>query len=267
MKDNYAALKKELAKQKSLIFLDIETSPLLCYVWGLGEQHISHEQLIQESKVIMVQWMFEGDKKVNYLTWDKNHDDRQLLETFSLLMQDVKVAVSQNGKEFDHKILRWRLNLFNLPPLKNVEIIDILHLSRSSFRSPSHKLDYRSKVYGFGGKIPMKFKDWKDVMEDRPGALAKMIKYGCKDVPDLRSIFWKELPYYVSVPVSLSTLINPNNPKARDFCPRCASKHQRRFDVYPTKIGNKLMLKCEHCGHFWKDTRTVSKKVSQSLTK
>ena len=255
MTNVYRDIQKRLAADHSLIYFDIETRPMKAWIWQLGEQQVHHGQIAEESRIITIQWMFEGDKQVSYLTWDKDQDDAAMLEKFSQIMQNVKVAISQNGRSFDHKVLRWRLNVANLTPLREVEIIDVLTLSRQAFRPPSHKLDYRSKLYGFGGKIRMEMQDWIDVVENKPGALEKMIKYGCKDIPDLRSIFWKELPYYASLPTSLATLLYPKVQEAKDFCPLCASKRQRKFDVYPTKSGNKAMMKCNNCNHLWKQRR------------
>ena len=254
-RDPYAEVKAKLAESRSLIYFDIETRPMKAWIWGLGQQYVTHSQIAEESRVISIQWMFEGDKKTSYLTWDKHQNDATMLEKFSEIMRDVKVAVSQNGRSFDHKVLQWRLNVHELPPLRDVAIIDTLTLSRQAFRAPSHKLDYRSKIYGLGGKIPMVLQDWIDVVEEKPGALKKMIDYGCKDIPDLRGIFWKELPYYKSLPISLSTLLYPKSKEARLFCPRCASQRQRKFDVYPVKTGNKLMMECGNCKHLWKETR------------
>ena len=254
MKDPFSNIKLELKKQKSLIFWDCETSPMKFWGWRLGEQLITHEQIIEESKIITIQWMFEGHK-VEYLTWDSNQNDSNMLEKFSNIMQNVRVAVTQNGRAFDHRVLRWRLNLLNLTPLKNVEIIDTLQLSRTSFEAPSHKLDYRSKAYKMGGKMPMHLIDWINVVNKKPGALEKMVSYACKDVKDLRNIMWKEMPYYQDIPISLATLVYPEEKNNRVFCPRCASYKQTKFDIYPTKIGNKIMYKCNNCNNEWKETR------------
>lgn len=226
---------------------------MLAWVWREGDNYITHRQIVKASQttIISIQWMFEGDTKVSYLTWDNNHDDKKMLEQFSNIMQNVRVAVSQNGKKFDHKILQWRLCYHKLQPLRNVQIFDILQLSRQNFRPPSHKLDSRSQTYGFGGKIRMEFEDWIDVIENKSGALQKMVKYGCKDITDLRRIFWRELPYYNTLPISLAALAG----LSRDHCQKCASRKQCKYDIYPTKIDNKLMMKCNNCGYLWKEAR------------
>ena len=135
--NRFKDVQSKLAKEKSLIYFDCETSPSKFWAWGTGKQYITEKQIVEgtETKIMLVQWMFEGDSKVSYLTWDKNHNDKELLRKFSEIMQGVKVAVSQNGKEFDHKVLRYRLMINNLSPLKDVLIFDTLLLSQGSFRS------------------------------------------------------------------------------------------------------------------------------------
>lgn len=251
MRDVYKGIKRKLAQERSLLYFDLETSPIPAWVWGTGEQYVGHKQLEGESKIITAQWMFEGDKKVSYEVWDKNQNDTRVVVAITEALNKSKVAISQNGRSFDHKVLRWRTNVLNLPPIKEVEILDTLTLSRAAFRAPSHKLDYRSKIYGLGGKIPMEMSDWIAVMHKVPGALEKMIQYGCKDIPDLRGLFWKELPYYINLPGSLAVLLGME----RTCCPRCASNKQSKFDVYPTKIGNKNYMECKNCLHKWKETR------------
>ena len=254
-KDAYSKIKEELAHKKGLLFWDIETRPMQAWIWKLGKQYITHEQVAEESKVISIQWMFEGDKKVSYLTWDDKQDDKKMLREFLKAIADAKVAVSQNGKQFDHKVLNWRLNVHKLPPMPRMVIFDTLTLSRAAFRAPSHKLDYRSKIYGLGGKIKMALHNWIDVIAGQKSALSKMAKYGCKDVEDLRNIFWRELPYYKSLPAELNLLVNPPQPKpekvARPFCPMCAKKHQARFNVMPLKKKTALFLRCKNCHYTW----------------
>ena len=248
MKDPYVKIKEKLAEERSLLYFDIETRPMKAWVWGIGKQYISDTQIAEESKVISIQWMFEGDKKVSYLTWNSDHDDAFMLLAFRKAIEDAKVAVSQNGKAFDHKVLNWRMNVQGLPPLHRMTIFDTLSLSRSAFRPPSHKLNYRSTAYGLGGKLRMTMPDWIDVVDDKPGALKKMVEYGCKDILDLRSIFWKELPYYQKLPADLTLLIRSK----RMACPVCTKAHQARFHVVPMNRKNVPHYRCENCKHEWR---------------
>jgi uncharacterized protein YprB with RNaseH-like and TPR domain len=257
-KDIYKALKIKIKDQKiKVLFFDIETSPMQVWTHYIGNKvSIQHNQIEKESKVITIQYMFEGDKTPKYLQWDwdgKNGgDDKSMLEEFSHILNSATIAITQNGNAFDLKVLRWRLNLLNLTAVNHITMLDTLTLSRQSFRAPSHRLDFRSRLYGLGGKDKMEFQDWVDIVKGDRKKLDKMIKYGLKDVTDLRSIFWKELPYYTKLPISLACLVKEN----RDHCPRCADRHQKKFNVYPTKIDNKDVMECGNCNHHWKKTRS-----------
>lgn len=247
--DYYANIKKKLAKDRSLLYFDIETRPMKAWIWHPGKQYVTHEQIAEESKVISIQWMFEGDAEVSWLTWDAKQDDREMLTKFREAIHGAKVAISQNGKSFDHKVLNWRMCVQNLPPMDRVTIFDTLTLSRAAFRPPSHKLDYRSKAYGLGGKLRMHLPDWIDVVERRPGALSKMVRYGCKDIQDLREIFWRELRYYKKLPAELTLLLNPKPEKTQ--CRMCAAKRQSKFQVVPINKKNKEFYQCQRCSHTW----------------
>jgi hypothetical protein len=248
-------LRKELAKEpNSMLFFDIETSPMLVWTHYIGQKvSINHKQIHTASKVITIQYMFEGEKKPTVLIWN-NGDDRKILKDFVSIINSAKVVVGQNSANFDFKTLQWRLNYLGLKPMSEVVMIDTLRLSRSAFRAPSHRLDYRSSIYGEGGKMKMDFADWVAVTTGDKKALDKMVKYGAKDVLDLRAIFWRELPYYKRLPVSLARLLPGGT---RDHCPKCASKRQRKFDVRRTLVKSTYRFECNNCSHIWRDLRAI----------
>ncbi len=255
--DRYKILKQKIKDQKlKVLFYDIETSPMLVWTFMIGQKvSLQHKQIEQESKVISIQYMFEGDKKATALTWD-NGDDSKMLEKFAHILNSANLVIGQNSRSFDQKVLNWRLNVLNLTPLTDVVMLDTLTLARNSFRAPSNKLDYRSHVYGFGGKDKMELADWIGVVKGNKKSLKKMVKYGIKDTEDTQKLFWKELPYYKSLPISLAALVK--EPKeAKPSCPRCAAAKQKKFDVYPTASGNKLRFECRGCGHIWKDSKQL----------
>lgn len=249
MDPKFEKLRKALGETPSLLFFDIETRPIKVWAWRTGKQYITHEQIAEESKIISIQWMFEGDKTVSFLTWDRKQNDKEMLTRFSEKASVAKVLVSQNGKSFDHKVMNWRLNVHKLPPLSKATIFDTLSLSRQSFFMASHKLDYRSKVYGLGGKVKMHLSDWVDVVEGKAGALEKMVEYGCKDILDLQEIFWREIGHYTKIPAGLNLLLYP--PEPRRECPWCAKARRSKFKIIPVQRAMKTFWKCENCGNFW----------------
>lgn len=253
--DRYKYLKDSIKNEgKSLLFIDIETKPLKTWAWKIGyDLNISHDFLIEDTAVISVGWKKEGDKKVSYRTWDKQHNDKTLLKETIEVINKADIVVAQNGIEFDLSTLQWRANVHQLPAIRDITVFDTLKLSRKAFKNPSHKLDYRSSVYGLGGKIPMRFQHWLDVINDKPGALKYMVDYMCKDVDDLQALFWRELPYYKKLPASLAMLINGT----REHCPRCASGRQAKYNIIVAKVNRKQGYECNTCGHKWVDSRAI----------
>lgn len=228
---------------KKICWVDCETCPAIAYVWRIGECYVSHEQLVSPVKVISVQYMFEGDKKPTVLHWDqKNKCDRKLLTKIVPILAEADVIIAQNGDRFDIKVWNERLRVHQLTPLTNCLTLDTLKLSRGSFYGMSHKLDYRAKTLGMSGKIPMSFDDWRGVMEDRPGALEKMLRYGEHDIPLLRNTFIAELPYYRNLPGWFRTFLDNGSTSDCPICGAHSTRHGYR--------GGSLRLICEN-GHVW----------------
>lgn len=254
--DRIQILKRLIKQEKfKLLFFDLETSPMTVETHYIGNKVcIYPDQITDESRIITIQYMFEGDKEPYYLQWEGspgNWSDASIIEEFitDVLNQENIIIVGQNHKDFDHRVLNWRANLLGLhPPLQDMIKLDVLKLAKTAFRAPSYKLDFRSKRYGLGGKIKMEMADWMDIkLKGDQKKLAKMIDYGCKDVLDLRAVFWKELPYYEKLPAPLEKMMGIETIK----CDKCESKRQRKFDVIKVKIKNKNHWKCENCGDVW----------------
>jgi DNA polymerase elongation subunit (family B) len=151
------------------------------------------------------------------------------------VLSKADVIVTQNGDKFDLVILNERAKALKLSVLDQKPSIDILKLSRKSFRAVSHKLDYRSEQQGLGGKITMVDNDWVDIEERNVPVTKKMVPYGLKDVVDTEKLLWKELPYYKDLPVSVEktvlSFLNTveNKPKSTEslfVCSKCRKNHR-----------------------------------------
>lgn len=287
MKNKYKDLRKKIKQRgKVVLFADAETEPMTVRCWPRHDGYISHESIIAEGKIISIAWKAEGDKKCQALHWEtvehplfaklpklikavvkkcfgtKNmlkfglyvHDDTKMLTAFVEIANKADAVIMQNGNKFDIPTLQWRLNILKLPSLQVLTPIDTLALSKSAFRAPSNKLDYRSDQYGLGGKVKMTWQDWINTIYDLPGALKKMVTYNIKDVEDLQKIFWRELPYYKKLPFSLGMLVGED----RLACPKCASSSTKKDGLYATGSATKQKYQCVTCGNRWKETRVLA---------
>jgi hypothetical protein len=142
--------------------------------------------------------------------------------------------------------------LLGLTPIDHELTLDILKLSRQSFRKLSHKLDYRSKQTDLGGKHRMERQDWIDIVEGRKSVLDKMIPYGLKDVDDEQAIMYKEFNYYKKLPVKIQKIIRQYLIKPEKvMCLKCAARRQRRFDIKVKKVANTVKYTCNGCLDTW----------------
>lgn len=240
-----------------ILYWDCETSPHEGYFFRTGgNQYISAKQIKKdkETKIITIQFMWEGDVKPSYYVWNKvngNFDDSEIVDKFVTNVmrkypQDKLIIIGQNHKAFDHRILNERAKKLRLtPPLHDMIKIDTYKASKQAFMTPSHGLDYRSEQQNLGGKLETNFKMWTDILEGITTPEDKMVPYGLKDVTDLRTILWRELPYYESLPSSLEKLLL----KAKAKCVNCENNKKRKYDIEECKVDRKNGWMCINCGN------------------
>lgn len=241
---------------------DTETSHMEVTTFYIGSKtSIYHNQIRSPSKVISIQYMYGKDKRAKYLEWDRigkgtgssAFDDSAMLEEFATnILPKADITITQNGDRFDFITLNERAKVHKLSILDQKPSIDILKLSRKSFRAASHKLDYRSNQQGLGGKIQMVDQDWIDIEYNGVPVSKKMAPYGCKDVEDTFKVFWEELPYYKDLPVNVEKVIlsflkfEPLKPKNKP-CPKCKSTHTAKRGYRVNLKGKIQSYQCKDC--------------------
>ena len=249
-----------------ILGIDIETLPHAGFFWGLHKQNISHQGIIKESSVVCASWMLvdrgRKPRAVSILDDEPRYkksvyDDEHVIRVMAKRMDDADILLAQNGDSFDIKILRWKMCVYGLPPLRPIQTIDTLKESRKVFRPASHRLDFKSHVHGLGGKEDVGgFKTWVNIaMRDFGGdddaarkAIKKMVKYNKKDVLDLEGTYLKERAHYKGHPNRLlydSLAIG---------CPTCGSKDfvgkGYRYNVSGVYRG----YLCRSCGKRFQDS-------------
>jgi hypothetical protein len=245
---------KRLVKAQKIhvVGFDLETSPSQFYGWGTGEQYVDVKTLVKgtETKVITAQYMNSLEKKPKYLEWhwskEKGGDDRKVVEGIAEIVNKADIVIAQNGKSFDIRVLQERAKVLRCTPINVDFMIDTLTYSRSSFRSMSHRLDYRSKQYGLGGKHTMNMQDWIDIVEGRTKPQTKMVPYGLKDVVDMDKMFWLDLPYAQLPKSTVSKILKLIGSHNKLSCPECAAKRQSKFNC--EKL-NAKKFKCLNCSY------------------
>lgn len=235
-----------------VLHLDCETSLGTFCGFQIGSKiSVSHEQVLTAPQVMSVQYKWEGDKKAKFVEWqkvrkrtiyDSGFCNKKMMVKVSELINQADIIVGQNLDAFDMKMLQNALKENDLNCFNYDATLDILKMSRKTFRPLSHKLDYRSKVSGGPGKIKMELQDWKDIAFNDVPISKKMGPYGCIDVDEEQRVMKDEFNYYRNMPVKIQKIVKRFLiEESRVVCPRCEKYRKPKFNVESVKKKHKCL--------------------------
>jgi uncharacterized protein YprB with RNaseH-like and TPR domain len=185
-----------------ILIYDIETSYLIAKSWRIGwDIQLNHEDIISPKKIICISYKWLDEDQVYTLTWDKNQDDKFMLEQFIEVMNEADMLVAHNGDKFDLRWIKTRAILNGLTMLPNYNQFDTLKVAKKKFNFDSNKLNNLGKDLGLGEKIKTELGLWDAViLQKDKEALIRMCAYCEQDVRLLEGVYKKlanwELPKY-----------------------------------------------------------------------
>ena len=232
-----------------ILFIDIETAPMLVYTWGIWEQNIGLNQIVKDSHLLSfaAKWL---DKPEMYYADQRNarsmEYDKPLLKQIWNLLNEADIVIGHNSKEFDTKVVNTRFIINGMQPPSTYKQIDTKELTKKSCRFVSNKLEYLSdqvcekhkkhKHHKFSG-----FELWKECLAGNMDAWDEMEKYNKIDVLALEELYLKMQPWgntynpdlYTSGTVSSCT---------------CGCKIFTKKGFRYTAVGKYQAYKCTRCG-------------------
>ena len=233
---------------RTLLF-DIETSPMLSYIWGLRNQdYIPFGQVVHDSFMLCWSAQWRGEKKLisGCLTPTEvlAQVDQRIVVDLADLIREADVVVAHNGRGFDIKMLKNRLLLLGLDDIGPVTVLDTLTLARKNFRLASNRLGYLGEQLGVGTKHATGgFQLWRDCYLGDEKALAKMLRYNRQDVVLLGKVLERMLPYLQGVP----RLMDGDGSDLDGGCPWCGGE-VKKDGFYRTNASTFQKVKCSQCG-------------------
>lgn len=255
--------KIETKRKIRRLFWDIETSPNVVLSWRVGYKiNLDSSNILQERKIICIGYKWEGEKSVTVLTWDKNQDDKVMLEKFLEIANSADELVHQNGDKFDLPWFKTRCIFHGLKTLPDYKTIDTLKIARRNFYFNSNKLDYMAKFLGLGEKMHTTFGLWKEIVLNKcQKSLDQMVKYCAKDVILLEQVYNK-LRGFVKQKTHEGVMMG----RDKWSCPKCASENVVKQRTRISASGTKShVMKCNSCGgyHNVNDTALESYKLTK----
>jgi hypothetical protein len=255
-------------KPKVLIY-DIETAPILSYVWGLWDNNVALNQIASDWHVLSwsAKWLGDPPNKVMYMDQRKAkniEDDRLILKKIWELLDEADIVITQNGKSFDQKKLNARFIIHGFQPPSSYKHIDTKLIARKHFGFTSAKLEYMTDKLCSTykklkhGKYPG-FEMWKECMSGNIDAWKEMEKYNKHDVLALEELYTRLSPWDSSINFSLYS-------DSTEHTCKCGSNELIKNGYYYTNVAKYQRYKCKKCGSETRDRQNLfSDEKKQSL--
>lgn len=253
-----------------VLLLDIETSPLISYTWGIWEQNVALNQIKSDWHVLSwsAKWLGDPPNKIMYMD-QRNakdiEDDSKILKGIWQLLDSADIIITQNGKSFDQKKLNARFILNGMQPPSSFKHIDTMLLAKKFFSFTSNKLEYMtSKLCTKYKKLVNRgefagFELWKECLKGNLKAWKAMEKYNKYDVLSLEELYTKLIPWDNTINFNLYS-------DSVELVCTCGSKSFQRRGFYYTATGKFQKHRCNECGSELRDKENLfSKDKKKSL--
>ena len=241
-----------------ILLIDIETSPNLAHVWGIWQQNVGLNQLLESSRTLCfsAKWLGEDDI-VFSSSYKTTH--KKMLQKIHKMMDEADAIIHYNGTKFDIPTLNKEFLLAGMPPPSPAKQIDLLQVAKKQFRFVSNKLDYVSQALGLGKKTEhMGHELWVRCLNKDPQAWALMETYNVNDVILLEKVYYKFRPW-IKHHLNMSIFSEDGI-----VCPNCGSNHYQKRGFALTSVSKFQRMQCCDCGNWFrgnKNLRTVKEKV------
>ena len=240
-----------------ILLLDIETSPNTAHVWGLWNQNVSLNQLMESSYVMCWAAKWLGKKEILFDSIMEN-THKNMIKRIHRLLNECDAVIHYNGSKFDIPTLNKEFILHGMNPPSPYKEIDLLKTSRSRFKFPSNKLDYVAQALGVGKKVHHEGHElWLKCMAKDLSAWKTMKKYNKNDVVILEKVYNKMLGWIKTHP-------NHNHYTSDQVCPSCGSKdlHKRGTCCNIKSVFQRYQ--CQSCGKWSRSNKASQVKNSGS---
>ena len=236
-----------------ILTLDIETAPIAAHTWGIWDQNIGINQIVEDTAIICVAWRWYGEEQTySFHTGGRGkarvRDDKKLIELCAHLLDEADIVVTQNGTSFDIKRINSRMLFYGMTPYSPVRQVDTKLVAKKHFAMTSNKLEYmadkfaglpKSKHHEFPG-----FDLWTECMKDNPRAWKEMAAYNERDVEATELLYVQLVPWIDQHP-NVCNFDGSNR-----GCPKCGTfaENLERRGFARTQLGKYQRFQCNECG-------------------
>lgn len=259
----------ELRQPKLLIF-DIECKPLKVWSWGLFDQNIGIDMIIEDWSVMSWAAKWLGKPEIFYQDVSNQKDfkdDELIVRGIWELLHECDVVITQNGIRFDVPKLNGKFEEYGLGPPAPFKHIDTMRIAKklgltskklafmtNKFNDNFKKLDHEK----FAG-----FKLWDECLKGNKEAWAEMKEYNIHDVLATEELY---INHYIKWDTTINHGVYSGVPNC---CTNCGStdiqemaKHNyKKSAVYKS-------FQCRQCKSFSTGKENLlTKSISKTILK
>lgn len=244
-------------KPKVLI-LDIETSLMELYGFGIRDQYISADQIKKDWTVLSWAAKWLNEKTTFQNSSDKDTEEviiRRLVD----IMDQADIIVGHNSKKFDIKRINAKCAEYDIKPPSSFQQVDTYILSKKHFNFSSHTLEYLLQKLNSPikklkhGKFPGKSL-WIECDKGNKAAFKEMATYNIYDVLGTEWLYKKLAPWGTAVNFGVYEDFEGVVPTCS-----CGSKNTKKAGIKQTTKGKLQTYRCKDCGKCVPTTKTLSK--------
>lgn len=233
-----------------VLYIDIETSPIVGHHWGLFNQNIGLSQIQEDPRILCLAWKWRGLKPVHFAAEWQDSREAMLSAAYEVL-SEADVVAHFNGDRFDDPWLMGEFARMGWMPPAPFAKLDFLKVVKRRFRFPSNKLQYVSQALGIGSKVHHEGHGlWVKVMQGDARAQATMERYNKQDVVLLEKLHDRLMPWINSATIARLT--------DGTGCPvvGCGGSLRKEGFAY-TEQSKYQRYQCKKCGKWCRDSKRV----------
>lgn len=232
------------------LLIDIETAPNISMTWGMFNQNIALNQLVEPGYTLCFAANWKGKKKPIFRSV-YHHGVEEMLDKAHELLSEADAVVHYNGVKFDIPTLNGEFLKHGYMPPPPPYNIDLFKTVKRNFRLTSMKMDFVANYLGIPGKLHHKGMPlWWGCMNGVPADWKIMKEYNLQDIHMLEPIYERLLPWIKDHP-NMAHFGDGKVP----VCPSCGGDKLEKRGFYRTQTMTYQKYACQNCGS-WSKART-----------
>jgi len=236
-----------------ILFIDVEVQGSLNISFPRFKAFISPSAVLKEPYLLTFasNWAHEPEEKVlvkgldDYSAFEDNcQNDILLVEELWELLDQADVVIAHNNS-FDRGQINSRFAYYGIDPPSDYKTICTLKALKQYFKLPANSLDAATKYFELERKLSHEgISLWVDCFKGDVEAFKKLKEYNHGDIPTLRQLYYKVLPFIKNHP---NLAVYYGDDKVR--CNNCGGVDMKLTSDYAyTNLSKFHTYRCGGCG-------------------